>query len=129
RRALCHETLIPGWRYHNFSDFFNFPNLGIRGLEHEPLTPLRDAELETSSMFDAIDVRDRTLHYPYHSYDYVIRFLNEAAEDPAVTSIHITLYRVAQNSQAVRALIHAARNEKKVTVFMELKARFNEEAN
>jgi polyphosphate kinase len=129
RLELYSESLIPGWRYHNFSDFFGFSNPGTRELEYEPLTPLRHAGLETTSLFDAIDVCDRILHYPYHSYDYVIRFLNEAADDPAVSAIHITLYRVAPNSQAVRALIRAARNGKRVTAFVELKARFHEEAN
>src|SRR5207237_9550907 len=72
---------------------------------------------------------DGILHYPYQSYDYVIRFLNEAANDPDVTSIDITLYRVAANSQAVRALTDAARNGKKVTAFIEMRARFSEEDN
>ena len=129
RLKLYSESLIPGWRYHNFSDFFDFANPGIPELEHEPLVALRRPELEASSMFDVIDEKDRTLHYPYHSYEYVIRFLNEAADDPAVQAIHITLYRVAPNSQAVRALIRAARNGKQVTAFVELKARFHEEAN
>ena len=130
RLGLHAEDLIPGWRYHNFSDFFDFANPGIEGLEYEPLTPLRDHALDASaSLLDAIDAQDRILHYPYHSYDYVIRFLSEAAGDPAVTSMDITLYRVAPNSQVVRALIDAARNGKKVTAFVEMRARFDEEAN
>jgi polyphosphate kinase len=129
RLKLYPESLIPGWRYHNFSDFFDFANPGLPQLEHEPLVPLRRPELESTSMFDAIDAKDRILHYPYHSYEYVIHFLNEAANDDAVRDIHITLYRVAPNSQAVRALIRAARNGKQVTAFVELKARFHEEAN
>jgi polyphosphate kinase len=130
RLSLHPEGLIPGWRYHNFNDFFDFPNPGIEGVEYEPLTPLRHHDLDTSpSLFDAIDARDRILHYPYQSYDYVIRFLNEAAKDPAVTSIDMTLYRVASKSEVVRALIGAARSGKKVTAFIEMKARFDEEAN
>jgi polyphosphate kinase len=129
RLDLYPESLIPGWRYHNFSDFFEFPNPGLPQLEYQPMHPLRHAGLETASVFDAVHARDRILHYPYHSFDYVIRFLNEAADDPAVTAIHITLYRVAPNSEAVRPLIRAARNGKQVTAFVELKARFHEEAN
>jgi polyphosphate kinase len=128
--ALRPEDLIPGWRYHNFSDFFSFPNPGIEGLENEQLTPLRDPILDAApSMFSAIDERDRILFYPYHSYDYVVRFLNEAAVDPAVTSIDMTLYRIASDSLLVRALVEAARNGKKVTAFVEMKARFDEESN
>ena len=130
RLGLHVEGLIPGWRYHNFSDFVDFANPGIDGLEYESLTPLRRHTLDTSaSLFDAIDEGDSILHYPYHSYHYVIRFVNEAANDPAVTSIDITLYRVAPNSQTVRALVDAARNGKKVTALVEMKARFDEEAN
>jgi polyphosphate kinase len=127
--GLYPESLIAGSRYHNFSDFFGFANPGQRELEHEPLIPLRRAELDASSLFYSIDVQDRILHYPYHSYDYVIRFLTEAAQDPTVTAIHITLYRVAPKSRTVQALVGALRNGKKVTAFVELKARFNEEAN
>lgn len=130
RLGLHAEGLIPGWRYHNFSDFFAFANPGVDGLEYEPMTPLREHTLDASpSLFDAIDAHDRILHYPYHSYDYVIRFLREAANDPGVNSIDIALYRVAPNSQAVRALIDAACNGKRVTAFIEMKARFDEEAN
>ena len=130
RLGLHPEDLIPGWRYHNFSDFFGFANPGIDGLEYEPLTPSREHALDaSSSLFDAIDARDRILHYPYHSYDYVLRFLDEAGSDPAVTSIDITLYRVAPDSLVVRALTDAVRNGKRVTAFIEMKARFDEEAN
>ena len=130
RLALYSESLIPGWRYHNFSDFFQFPNPGIAGIEYEPLPPLRHDELDSApSLFPAIDRQDSILHFPYHSYDYVIRFLNEAANDPAVTSIKMSLYRVASDSLAVRALIDAARRGKSVTAFIEMKARFDEEAN
>jgi polyphosphate kinase len=128
--GLSPESLIPGWRYHNFSDFLDFANPGLNNLEYTPLIPLHRQTLDRrASLFDAIDAGDSMLHYPYHSYDYVIRFLNEAANDPAVTSIDITLYRVAPNSEAVRALVRAAHNGKQVTAFVEMKARFDEEAN
>ena len=128
RVGLFPENLFPGWRYHNFSDFLAFSNPG-NGLLYEALVPLRHPALEKPSLFAAIDAGDKILHYPYHSYDYVNRFLDEAADDPEVTEIHITLYRVAPDSQAVRALVRAARQRKKVTAFVELKARFHEEAN
>lgn len=130
RLGLHPEGLIPGWRYHNFSDFFDFPNPGIESLEYEPLAPLREEPLDgCASFFEAIAAQDRILHYPYDSYDHIIHFLNEAANDPAVRSVEITLYRVAPQSRVVRALIDAARNGKKVTAFVEMRARFDEEAN
>jgi polyphosphate kinase len=130
RLGLRPEDLVPGWRYHNFSDFFTFANPGIDHFENEPLEPLRDPALDAADcLFDAIDRRDRILFYPYHTYDHVIRFLNEAAHDPAVTAIDMTLYRIAKDSLLVHALAAAARNGKKVTAFVEMKARFDEESN
>jgi polyphosphate kinase len=129
RLELYSESLIPGWRYHNFSDFFQFPACGVAGIEYVPLVPAHRPELDRATMFEAIAAQDRILHYPYHSFEYVTRFLDEAAEDPAVSSIRITLYRVAPESLAVQALIRAARAGKTVAVFVELKARFHEEAN
>lgn len=80
-------------------------------------------------MFAAIKERDRMLHFPYQSFDYVLKFLNEAAQDPKVVEIKVTQYRVASNSAVVNSLISAARNGKRVTVFVEVKARFDEENN
>jgi polyphosphate kinase len=80
-------------------------------------------------MFDAIKVKERILHFPYHPFDYVLRFFYEASIDPKVTEIKVTQYRVATNSAVVNALINAAKNGKKVTVFVEVKARFDEENN
>src|SRR5262249_13511184 len=118
------------WRYHNFSDFFHFANPAVSELEYEPMPALRDDVLESASpIFDAIEEQDRFLHYPYHSFDYVLQFLEDAANHKEVTSIEISLYRVASNSQVVRALMNAARNGKSVTAFIEMKARFDEEAN
>ena len=122
--------LNPGGRYHNFGDLMNFPNFGLQGIHYEPLQPLRIKSLDDEpSMFDAISKRDYLLHFPYHSYDYVIRFINEAAVDAKVRSIKITLYRAADHSKIIEALLKARENGKQVTAFIELKARFDEESN
>jgi polyphosphate kinase len=84
---------------------------------------------KVESIFEAMEIHDYLLHFPYHSYDYILRFFNEAAIDPLVKEIKITLYRIAANSFIANALISAARNGKKVTVFVEVKARFDEENN
>lgn len=127
---LSSNDLVKGDRYHNFSDFFGFPNPISPLLENEPMPPLRVKELgRSNSIFKSIRKDERILHFPYHSYEYVIRFLNEAAMDPKVEEIKATQYRVAENSAVVNALINAARNGKKVTVFVEVKARFDEASN
>ncbi|MPQ46547.1 polyphosphate kinase 1 [Marinifilum sp. N1E240] len=128
---LTPNDMVKGGKYHNFQDFFGFPNPKHPELELEPYHPLNVEELkgETKSIFKTIRKKDRILHFPYQSYKYVIRFLNEAALDPKVEEIKATQYRVADNSAVVNALINAAHNGKKVTVFVEVKARFDEEAN
>jgi polyphosphate kinase len=124
------DSLISGGRYHNFKDFMNFPTLGDKSLVYEPFVPLKNKGLDSaSSMMKAIDVRDRFLHYPYFGFSQYVRLLREAAIDPDVKSIKITLYRVANNSKVTRALINAARNGKQVTAVVELLARFDEEHN
>jgi len=124
------EDLVPGGKYHNFCDLFAFPNPLSPKLEIKSLYPLHKKDLESySSMFEAIKARDWMLHFPYHSYDPVIRFLNEAAIDPKVKEIKTTQYRVAADSAVVNALLNAKKNGKQVTVFVELKARFDEYAN
>ncbi|MCS6969227.1 MAG: polyphosphate kinase 1 [Cytophagales bacterium] len=129
--GLTEADLVAGGRYHNFRDLMNFPNPLSPALENEPLPPLRIKELdEAPSIFEAIEKRDWLIHFPYQTYDYLSRFLWEAAESPYVTKIRISLYRVAVgNSKVVSALIHAARMGKEVTVFIEVKARFDEENN
>ncbi|MEA2042453.1 MAG: polyphosphate kinase 1 [Bacteroidota bacterium] len=114
----------------NFQDFFDFPNpLGDK-LRLKPLKRLHHKTPDKyDSVFDAVKKQDILLHFPYHSYDYVLRFFNQAAIDPIVEEIKTTQYRVATNSAVVNALITAARNNKKVTVFVELKARFDEKLN
>jgi polyphosphate kinase len=127
---LSRKDLVPGGKYHNFSDLFTLPNPSSPKLETKSLPPLHKKDLEFyPSMFEAIKSRDWMLHFPYHSFDPVIRFLNEAAIDPEVKEIKTTQYRVASDSAVVNALLNAKKNGKRVTVFVELKARFDEFAN
>jgi polyphosphate kinase len=124
------ESLIPGNRYHRFGDFIRFPNVGDKSLEYAPTVPLKVHGLHrTQSIFDKLAARDYLINLPYQSYDYIILFLREAAIDPKVTAINITLYRLAENSRVINALINAAKNGKKVNCLVELKARFDERAN
>jgi polyphosphate kinase len=124
------EELIPGQRYHNFRDFISFPNIKKLNLKFKPIEPLYIKDLDNSrSIFDVIKTKDVLLSHPYQPFTYVIRLLREAAIDPDVTTIKITLYRVAENSNVVNALINAVKNGKKVIVLMEIKARFDEEHN
>jgi polyphosphate kinase len=122
--------LLPGGRYHNFSDLMNFPDFDLKGSRYPALAPLKLKEFENGgSMFEVISKRDVLIHFPYHSYEYVIRYLNEAAIDEHVIAIKISLYRLASNSKIIQALLKALENGKKVMAFMELKARFDEESN
>lgn len=124
------ESLIPGHRYHRFGDFIRFPNVGPKTLEYPSTPPLKVAGLHrTESIINKIAVKDYLINLPYQSYDYIILFLREAAIDPAVTEIHITLYRLAENSRVINTLINAAKNGKVVHCLVELKARFDEQAN
>lgn len=121
---------IPGGRYHNFKDFIRFPDFSNTKLINEPLPPIAIAELEESpSMLSVIAKHDVMLHYPFHNFTYYIKMLREAAIDPKVKSIQITLYRVASESRVVHALMNAAQNGKKVTAIVELRARFDENSN
>jgi len=124
------ESLIPGNRYHKFGDFIRFPNVGDKSLEYPVNVPLKVFGLHrTQSIFNKLGERDYLVNLPYQSYDYIILFLREAAIDPKVTAINITLYRLAENSRVINALINAAKNGKKVNCLVELKARFDERAN
>ena len=128
--GITHDDLVVGGRYHNLQDLAGLPNPGGRELEQTVPAPMRVPYLdEKGSMFRAVKKRDIMLHFPYQSFDYLIRFLMEAAFDPKVEEIKITQYRVAENSAVVNTLVSAAQNGKKVTVFVELKARFDEENN
>ncbi|NPA37556.1 MAG: polyphosphate kinase 1 [Chlorobi bacterium] len=124
------EELVETDKHQNLDAFFNFPNPYSPALEWTPPPPIHPRDLdETGSVFNAIKHKERLLNFPYQSFDYVLKFFNEAATDPKVDEIKITQYRVARNSAIVNALIAAARNKKKVTVFVEVKARFDEEQN
>lgn len=128
--ALKQVNLIPGGRYHNFKDFMDFPKVGQPEDYGKKLPVLALTKLnKAKTLFDVIAQEDILLHHPYHSFDYLIRMLREAALDPHVISIQMTLYRVAKHSNVVNALINAIQNGKKVVVLMELQARFDEESN
>jgi len=124
------DTVSSGGRYHNFKDFVSFPNMGNPEMEFSPMPPLEHQGLRISkSILSGIKQRDYLLHYPFQSFHYLIDLLREASLDPQVRAIKMTLYRVARDSNVVNALINAARNGKEVTVFLEVQARFDEEAN
>ena len=124
------DNIISGGKYHNFKDFINFPKIGAKRLENTKMTPLSAHYLKHhKSILNEIRKRDHILHYPYQSFSYFIEMLREAAIDPQVISIQITLYRVAKKSMVINSLINASRNGKKVVVLIELQARFDEENN
>ena len=123
------DNLIPGGRIHNFRHFMDFPSsvFSKRGERHKSFT--HPALSNTTRVTDVVMQQDILLHFPYHSFNSVIDLLREAAMDPLVTQIKITCYRLASNSKVINALINAVRNRKQVTVMMEVRARFDEEAN
>jgi polyphosphate kinase len=123
------SSIIPGGHIHNFRHFMDFPNVIKEPNYNRPRPFIHPAFKKKVMVFDLIMQKDIMLHFPYHAYDPVIDMLREAAMDDTVISIKITAYRLASNSKVINALINAARNGKKVTVFLELKARFDEEAN
>ena len=123
------DAIIPGGRIHNFRNFMDFPGevFGAKTVRKKPfLHPLLQHEVRISEI---VQKQDILLHFPYHSFDAIIDLLREAAMDPDVFELKITAYRLAESSKIVNALINAARNGKKVTVMLELRARFDEEAN
>jgi polyphosphate kinase len=123
-------NLIPGNRYHNFKNFIAFPNVGRPDLEYKKNNPLPVEGLSFGkSLMGMIAKKDFLISTPYQSFDYVIHFLREAAIDPKVKEISITVYRLAENSKIIHALINAAKNGKKVNCLVELRARFDEQNN
>ncbi|TWR31328.1 polyphosphate kinase 1 [Mucilaginibacter pallidiroseus] len=130
KMKLQAQSLIPGNRYHNFKNFIAFPNVGRPDLEYNKALPLPVDSLSIGkSLMSLIAKRDYLISTPYQSYDYVIHFLREAAIDPKVKEINITVYRLAENSKIIHALINAAKNGKKVNCLVELRARFDEQNN
>lgn len=130
KMGLHGESLIPGNKYHNFKDFISFPNVGRHELEYEKTVPLAVGGLSFGkSLMEMIAKKDYLISTPYQSYDYVIHFLREAAIDPKVREISIAVYRLAENSRVMHALINAAKNGKSVTCLVELRARFDEQNN
>lgn len=124
------DVMIPGNRYHNFKDFMNFPHTGRKKFYFEPMVPVPHRDiLPGKSILSVIKKKDVMIFFPYHPFEHFIDLLREASIDPYVTSIHITLYRLARNSSVINALLNAVRNGKKVTTVVELQARFDEEAN
>ncbi|HEY0924044.1 polyphosphate kinase 1 [Rheinheimera pacifica] len=124
------DSLIPGSRYRNFKDFISFPNIGHQSTEFPPMPPLKSPDFEQyATSFDAIRAGDILLHYPYHNFGYFTEWVRQASFDPKVTHIKMTMYRVAKHSRVIHSLLDAVRNGKKVTVVVELKARFDEENN
>lgn len=130
KMGLHGESLIPGNRYHNFKDFISFPNVGSAELEYVkyPALPVDNLTFDRSLM-TMIAKKDYLISTPYQSYDYVIHFLREAAIDPMVKEISIAVYRLAENSRIMHALVNAAKNGKKVNCLVELRARFDEQNN
>jgi len=124
------DSLIPGGKYHHKRDYMNFPSLDRNDLLYTKVPSLEVKGLGLDgNIIKSIAQKDYLLYAPYHNYYYVIKFLREAALDPKVKNIKITLYRLSQNSQVVSSLINAAKNGKKVTVQIELQARFDEKNN
>ncbi len=124
------DSVIPGGRYHNRRDYMDFPSLGRTDLMYDKIRPLKIKGLSLqSSIFSTISQKDYLLHTPYQTFSYVVKFLREAALDPKVKAIKITIYRLAQISHVASSLINAAKNGKRVTVVIELRARFDEQAN
>jgi polyphosphate kinase len=129
-KIVSTDSIIPGGRYHNRRDYMDFPNLGRFDLLYKTNVPLPIPGLSSEgSILEKISKKDYLLNAPYQSFSYLTRFLREAALDPKVTTIKITLYRLAKNSQIISSLINAAKNGKKVTVQIELQARFDEASN
>jgi polyphosphate kinase len=129
-KLVGEDNAIAGGRYHNHKDFMNFPEIGQKHHYYQSLPPVPHKDLPPrQSILKKLREKDVLLHYPYQSFSHFIDFLREAAIDPKVREIGITIYRVSDTSKVVNALLNAIRNGKKVTVVIELQARFDEEAN
>ena len=123
------DNLIPGGRIHNFKDFMDFPKSVFNNVPKRMDAFIHKDLLQPTRIMNVLKKKDILLNFPYHSFESIIDFLREAAIDPSVESIKMTCYRLAKDSKVANALVNAARNGKKVTVVLELRARFDEEAN
>ena len=125
------DAVIPGGRYHNMKDFLSFPSIGRASLRNSELPPIPSKVLDGQrNYFSILKVQDVLLHYPYHDFYHLTEWLRQAATDPAVESVKISLYRVASSSLIIKSLLDAVANGKDVSVVVvELQARFDEEAN
>ncbi|MEI6140757.1 MAG: polyphosphate kinase 1 [Mariniphaga sp.] len=124
------DVVIGGSRIHNFKDFMGFPKVGAKNLYYQPVSPVKHYKIfHGKTYLSSIGKGDILFHFPYHSFYHFIDLLREASIDPKVTEIKMTGYRMAHNSNVINALINAARNGKKVTMVLELRARFNEHEN
>ena len=125
-----YDSISAGNRYHNMKDFLGFPSLGNTSLEYNRVSPLHCYEFDRyPTMFQAISKQDILLYYPYYTFSYFTELLRQSSYDPSVIAIKINIYRVARDSRVIRDLIDAANNGKRVTVVVELKARFDESNN
>jgi len=127
---LSKNDLLPEGRYHNNFDFFKFPDFGMSHLKNKPLPPLHHSTMhQPDDPFSVVSAKDQLIHFPYQSYQAVVNFFEKSAEDPDVTHIKVILYRVAKQSRILQSLMHAVQRGKQVSVFIEIKARFDEAAN
>lgn len=129
-KISSYDSVIPGGAYRNFKDFIGFPNIGRNYLENPKLPALENPDFSGfDTVFDAISHHDILLYYPYHRFLHFSEFVRQAAFDPRVKHIRINVYRIAKKSRIINSLIDAVDNGKKVTVIVELRARFDEQAN
>jgi len=124
------DSIIPGGKYHNKRDLIGFPSFGIEGLTYDKIKPIiQKRPLKYKSYFKAFTEHDEIIYAPYQDYSLLLKFLREAAIDPKVKKIKLTVYRVAKDSQIMHSLINAALNGKEVIAILELRARFDESNN
>ena len=124
------ESVLPGVRYHNFKDFMRFPKIKSKDFWYAKNKQIPHPDFHSSnSLIKVMKEKDVLLYYPYHSFDYFLDLIREAAIDPKVSHIRINIYRVADDSNVIKSLVTAIKNGKNVTVMVELRARFDEEAN
>ncbi|GHE81471.1 polyphosphate kinase 1 [Thalassotalea profundi] len=125
-----HESLSPSVRYRHFKDFMKFPSLNEKCSQTAEIKALESIRFNAfNSVFDAISYQDILLYYPYHKFKHFTEFVRQASYDPLVKHIKINIYRVAKNSRIIQSLVEAVKNGKRVSVVVELRARFDEQAN